>query len=85
MVVMFMVTNSTLEPILAAAAAASQPAWPAPTTMTSYRGNIEISIVPRETPYPLKGIVPRETYFHKDRQASSLIRIWTFSEGLLSL
>jgi hypothetical protein len=26
--------------MLAAAAAASQPAWPAPTTITSYLGNI---------------------------------------------
>ena len=36
MVCMFMVSNNTLEPILAAAAAASQPAWPAPTTIISY-------------------------------------------------
>jgi hypothetical protein len=31
-----MVTNKTFDPILAAAAAASQPAWPAPTTIMSY-------------------------------------------------
>jgi len=37
---MFIVTRRTLDPILAAAAAASQPAWPAPTTITSYSGNI---------------------------------------------
>jgi hypothetical protein len=42
-VCIFMVTNKTLEPILAAAAAASQPAWPAPTTMTLYFGNIRIA------------------------------------------
>jgi hypothetical protein len=36
MVFMFIVTSSTFEPRLAAAAAASQPAWPAPTTITSY-------------------------------------------------
>ena len=34
------VHKSTLEPILAAAFAASQPACPAPTTITSYIGNI---------------------------------------------
>src|ERR1700761_6818256 len=37
---MFMVINSTEEPRLAAAAAASQPAWPAPTTITLYFSNI---------------------------------------------
>jgi hypothetical protein len=41
MVCKFMVTNKTLLPIFAAAAAASQPAWPAPTTITSYIGNIK--------------------------------------------
>jgi hypothetical protein len=35
-----MVTSNTFEPILAAAAAASFPACPAPTTITSYTGNI---------------------------------------------
>ena len=40
MVFIFMVHNSTDEPILAAACAASHPACPAPTTMTSYIGNI---------------------------------------------
>ena len=35
-----MVTKRVLEPRLAAAAAASQPAWPAPTTITSYSGSI---------------------------------------------
>jgi hypothetical protein len=40
MVVMFIVTSNTFDPILAAAAAASQPACPAPTTITSYAGNI---------------------------------------------
>ena len=40
MVWRFMVTSKTLLPMLAAAAAASHPAWPAPTTMTSYRGNM---------------------------------------------
>ena len=34
-VCMFIVTRSTLDPILAAAAAASQPACPAPTTIIS--------------------------------------------------
>src|ERR1700761_9439481 len=37
---MFMVIKSTDEPRLAAAAAASQPAWPAPTTITLYFLNI---------------------------------------------
>ena len=36
MVCMFMVISKTREPICAAACAASQPACPAPTTMTSY-------------------------------------------------
>ena len=36
MVSMFMVISNTLLPIVAAACAASQPAWPAPTTITSY-------------------------------------------------
>ena len=44
MVSIFMVTNITLEPIFAAATAASQPAWPAPTTMTSYSGKSDISL-----------------------------------------
>jgi hypothetical protein len=35
-----MVTNKVFEPKLAAAAAASQPAWPAPTTITSYWENM---------------------------------------------
>ena len=39
-VFMFIVTNRVLEPIRAAAAAASHPACPAPTTITSYSGNI---------------------------------------------
>jgi hypothetical protein len=37
---MFIVMSKVREPRLAAAAAASQPACPAPTTMTSYSGNI---------------------------------------------
>ncbi len=36
MVCRFMVINSVFDPILAAAAAASAPAWPPPTTITSY-------------------------------------------------
>ena len=40
MVFIFIVTNKTLLPIRAAAFAASQPAWPAPTTITSYLSNI---------------------------------------------
>ena len=36
MVCMFIVTNNTRDPIVAAAWAASQPACPAPTTITSY-------------------------------------------------
>ena len=32
----FCVTNSTFEPRVAAACAASQPAWPPPTIITSY-------------------------------------------------
>src|SRR5690606_29850411 len=40
MVCIFMVISRTLAPRLAAAAAASQPAWPAPTTIMSYLGNI---------------------------------------------
>src|SRR5690606_24738186 len=39
-VFIFMVHNNTLEPIVAAAFAASPPACPAPTTITSYIGNI---------------------------------------------
>jgi hypothetical protein len=35
-----MVTSKTLLPIFAAAAAASQSAWPAPTTITSYVENM---------------------------------------------
>ena len=35
-VCIFMVINKTFDPIFAAAAAASQPAWLAPTTITSY-------------------------------------------------
>jgi hypothetical protein len=37
---MFMVMSKVLEPKLAAAAAASLPACPAPTTITSYIGNM---------------------------------------------
>src|SRR5690606_28243353 len=40
MVCMFMVISKTFAPRFAAAAAASQPAWPAPTTIMSYLGNI---------------------------------------------
>src|SRR5690606_17263591 len=40
MVFIFMVHNNTFEPIWAAACAASHPACPAPTTITSYFGNI---------------------------------------------
>jgi hypothetical protein len=43
-----MVTNNTFEPKLAAAAAASQPACPAPTTIISYLSNIFYD-VPRGT------------------------------------
>src|SRR5690349_1323212 len=39
-VCIFMVTSRTLEPKLAALAAASHPACPAPTTIMSYSGNI---------------------------------------------
>src|SRR5258708_13002407 len=42
MVCIFMVMRRTLEPRLAAEAAASQPACPAPTTITSYLGNIVV-------------------------------------------
>jgi hypothetical protein len=38
---MFIVISKTLDPKLAAEAAASHPAWPAPTTIISYCGNIE--------------------------------------------
>jgi hypothetical protein len=34
-------------PMRAAAAAASQPAWPPPTTITSYRASIGIFSVPK--------------------------------------
>src|SRR5687768_894647 len=44
MVPIFMVTNKTDEPKLAAAAAASHPAWPAPTTITLYFLNIFTSM-----------------------------------------
>src|SRR5690606_28715195 len=40
MVCKFMVISKTFAPRFAAAAAASQPAWPAPTTIMSYLGNI---------------------------------------------
>ncbi|GGI26823.1 hypothetical protein GCM10008119_24590 [Pedobacter mendelii] len=48
---MFIVINRTDDPKLAAAAAASQPACPAPTTIRSYFENMLSSflIVPRET------------------------------------
>ena len=46
-VFMFMVNNKTLLPIFAAAFAASQPACPAPTTITSYLSNM--CFVSRET------------------------------------
>jgi hypothetical protein len=50
MVVMFIVTNKTFEPMLAAAAAASHPACPAPATMMSYFENMfEFLSVPRGT------------------------------------
>jgi hypothetical protein len=39
-----MVANRTFDPKLAAATAASQPACPAPTTITSYFGNIFLKI-----------------------------------------
>jgi hypothetical protein len=39
MFVIFIVIRRTFDPRLAAAAAASHPAWPAPTTITSYLGN----------------------------------------------
>ena len=42
MFAIFMVISNTDEPRLAAAAAASQPEWPAPTTMISYSLNIKI-------------------------------------------
>ena len=48
MVSMFMVTKSVLAPRLAAAAAPSHPAWPAPTTITSYSFR-NIQMVPRGT------------------------------------
>jgi hypothetical protein len=41
MVFMFMVISKTDDPMVPAAAAASQPAWPAPTTMTSYSLNMD--------------------------------------------
>ena len=39
-----MPTSSTFEPRLVAPTAASQPAWPAPTTITSYSGNIGLVV-----------------------------------------
>jgi hypothetical protein len=40
-----MVIRRVLEPRFAAAAAASEPAWPAPTTITSYLfGNINLNL-----------------------------------------
>eukprot|EP00035_Acanthoeca_spectabilis_P012938 m.498248 g.498248 ORF g.498248 m.498248 type:complete len:63 (-) comp157616_c0_seq1:103-291(-) len=45
----FMVTKSVFDPIFAAAAAASAPAWPPPTTITSYSSPNISSIVPRGT------------------------------------
>jgi len=42
-VFMFIVISKTFEPIRAAAFAASQPAWPAPTTITSYAGYITLN------------------------------------------
>src|SRR6185503_14742890 len=53
----FMVINSTDEPKLAAAAAASQPAWPAPTTITSYLLNIVYRYFA-----PMAQNVPRGTF-----------------------
>jgi hypothetical protein len=50
-----MVIIKVLEPKLAAAAAASQPAWPAPTTITSYIGNINANIL---VTYGLWGFEP---------------------------
>src|SRR5690606_37206197 len=46
---MFIVMSNTDEPKLAAAAAASHPAWPAPTTITLYLLNIYLSLVSRGT------------------------------------
>ena len=48
-VCIFMVMSSTLLPRLAAAAAASQPAWPAPTTIISYSGNMGAKIQPGQS------------------------------------
>ena len=42
MVSRFIVISKTLQPMVAAEWAASQPAWPAPTTMTSYFDSIKI-------------------------------------------
>jgi hypothetical protein len=44
---MFIVISRTLDPMFAAAAAASQPACPAPTTITSYSLNIVLFHVER--------------------------------------
>ena len=41
------VTRAVRAPMRAAAAAASQPAWPPPTTITSYRASIGIFCVPK--------------------------------------
>ncbi len=49
MVCMFIVISKTLEPICAAACAASQPACPAPTTITSYEFCIIFIFVSRGT------------------------------------
>ena len=71
---MFIVAKSTLEPIFAAAAAASHPAWPAPTTITSYFANIFV-------------VFHVELYFclYKERYLFSFSDIKVFSFFVLSL
>jgi hypothetical protein len=67
MVCIFMVMRSTRLPILAAAAAASHPACPAPTTITSYSTNMGTKIARiQERPIRMSFDVPRETFPARD-------------------
>jgi hypothetical protein len=54
---MFIVTRRTLLPRLAAAAAASHPACPAPTTITSYPWNIIYKLMGKDNKGRLIGLL----------------------------
>src|SRR5690606_29842152 len=86
MVAMFMVTSITRDPMVAAAHAASQPAWPPPTTITSYSGNIyftqELSTNSSTIPHPLKEMLGIPSGFHVERTTNLTGVGSTWNSGL---